>query len=191
MRAYCRVDKCGFPANGLGTNIGPREHRGRLATRRRQHGSARNLELHWPAGLLLDYRRAIANSPASEHVIDPQPDEIAAPELAVDRQIEHRKIASAALHLQLYSNGPDILRLQRALLTDQASPVPGCTLGGGIECSVVIVVSDADPLHLSARSASTGCGRLPPKRRDAPTADLPGLASNGTVRSRHIRKPTS
>src|SRR6516225_9590990 len=119
-----------------------------------------NLELHRPAGLLLNDGRAIANSPTSEHVIDPQADEIAAPELAVDRQIEHRKIASATLHLQPYSNGPDILRLQPALLTDQASPVPWCRRRVGIECSVVIVVSDADHFHLSARSVSTGCDRL-------------------------------
>ena len=93
MRAYCRVDKCGFPANGLGTNIGPREHRGRLATRRRQHGSARNLELHWPAGLLLDYRRSIANPPACAHILDLEPNEVAAPQLAVNGQIEHRQVS--------------------------------------------------------------------------------------------------
>jgi hypothetical protein len=59
----------------------------------------RDLELHRPAGLLLDYRRSIANSPAGEHIIDPQPDEVAAPELAVYRQIEHREIALAPLQL--------------------------------------------------------------------------------------------
>jgi hypothetical protein len=63
-----------------------------------------NLELHRPASLLLNDSSAIANSPAGEHVIDPQPHEIAAPELAVDRQIEHRKIASATFYLQPYSN---------------------------------------------------------------------------------------
>jgi hypothetical protein len=52
----------------------------------------------------------------------------------------------------------------------------------GAQFSVANVVSDADPFHLSARSASTGCGRLTPKRRDAPTTDPPGLYSNGTVR---------
>jgi hypothetical protein len=56
-----------------------------------------NLELHRPAGLLLNDGRAIANSPTSEHVIDPQVDEIAAPQLAVDRQIEHREISFATL----------------------------------------------------------------------------------------------
>src|SRR5215470_1202422 len=110
-----------------------------------------NLELHRPASLLLNDGRAIANSPASEHVIDPQPDEITAPELAVDRQIEHRKIASATLHLQLYSNGPDILWLQRALLTDQASPVPGCTLAGGD--------------RVFSRHRRLRCRPLPPQRQ--------------------------
>jgi hypothetical protein len=83
-----------------------------------------DFELHRPASLLLNDGRAIANSPAGKHVIDARPDEIAAPELAVDRQIKHRQIASAPLHLQPYSTGPDVLRLQRALLADQASHVP-------------------------------------------------------------------
>ena len=94
-------------------------------------GLLRNLELHRPASLLLNDGRAIANSPASKHVIDPQPDEISAPKSAVDRQIEHRKIASATLHLRPYSNGPDILWLQRPFLSDQPSPVPRCTPAGG------------------------------------------------------------
>jgi hypothetical protein len=51
-------------------------------------GLLRNLELHRAASLLLNDGRAIANSPASKHVIDPQRDEIAAPELAVDSEIE-------------------------------------------------------------------------------------------------------
>jgi hypothetical protein len=60
-------------------------------------GLVGNLELHRPAGLLLNDGRAIANSSTSEHVIDPQTDEIAAPELAVDLQIEHREITFATL----------------------------------------------------------------------------------------------
>src|SRR6516164_3110680 len=42
------------------------------------------------------------------------------PKLAVDRQIEHRKIALVSLQLKAHANGPDILWLQRALLADQA-----------------------------------------------------------------------
>src|SRR5215813_12023329 len=48
----------------------------------------------------------------------------------------------------------------------------------GIELSVVIVFSDADPIHLCARSASTGCRSLP-ERHDAPLPDPPALGSEG------------
>ena len=74
-------------------------------------GLVGNLELHRPASLLLNDGRAIANSPASKHVIDPQSDEIAAPELAVDGEIEHREIAFSTLQLKPYPDCPDILRL--------------------------------------------------------------------------------
>jgi len=66
-------------------------------------------------GLLLDHRRSIANPAAGAHIIDPHPNKAAAPELAVDGQIEHRKIALTALKLQAYTNCPDVLRLQRVL----------------------------------------------------------------------------
>ena len=74
-----------------------------------------NLKLNRSSGLLLDHRRSIANSPANGYVVDPQPHGVAAPELAVDGQIEHREIALAALKLQAYTNCPDVLRLQRVL----------------------------------------------------------------------------
>jgi hypothetical protein len=38
------------------------------------------------------YGGAIADSPAGEHVVEPQPNQVAAPELTVVGQVEHRKI---------------------------------------------------------------------------------------------------
>ena len=70
-----------------------------------------DLKLNRPPGLLLDHGRSIANSPGNGYVVDPQPHEVAAPKLAVDGQIEHRKIALAALQLQANTNCPDVLRL--------------------------------------------------------------------------------
>ena len=122
-----------------------------------------NLELHRPASLLLNEGRAVANSPASEHLIDPQPDEITAPELAVDHQIEHRTIAPATLHLQPYSSGPDIPRFSGRFPPIRRPLFQGTRLAGGER--VFVIVSDANPFHLGARSASTGCGRLPRKTR--------------------------
>jgi hypothetical protein len=90
-----------------------------------------DLKLNRSPGLLLDHRRSIANFPAGEYVVDPQPHEVAASELAVDGQIEHRKIALAALQLQADTNCPDALWLQRALLAGHATLVPGVTLPRG------------------------------------------------------------
>jgi hypothetical protein len=89
-------------------------------------GLLRDLELHRPAGLFLflHYTRSIANSVASEHIIDPQSNEVASPELVVDGQIEHRKIALAVLQLEANANGPNVLRFQRTLLADQACLIP-------------------------------------------------------------------
>jgi len=83
-----------------------------------------DFELNRLACLLLDYRRSIADPPAGAHVVDFKPNEVAAPELAVNGQIEHGEIAFAALQLESHPDRPHILRLQRPLLTDQASLVP-------------------------------------------------------------------
>jgi len=70
-----------------------------------------DLELHRPGGLLLNHGRSIANPPAGERVADPHPNKVGAPELAVDGEIEHCKIALASLHLRPNTNGHDVLWL--------------------------------------------------------------------------------
>jgi hypothetical protein len=52
-----------------------------------------DFELNRPAGLLLNNRRALADLVAADDVTNLELDEIAAPQLAVDRQIEQRSIA--------------------------------------------------------------------------------------------------
>jgi hypothetical protein len=47
-----------------------------------------DLELHGPAGFSLHDAGPRPSSPAKRHVIDPQSDQVAAPELAVERQVE-------------------------------------------------------------------------------------------------------
>jgi hypothetical protein len=64
-----------------------------------------------------------------------------------------------------------VLRLQRAFLADEASLVPRCVLPRGHGFPVVIVVSEAGPVHLSAGSPSTGRDSLPSKGRHAPIPD--------------------
>ena len=65
-----------------------------------------NFELNRSARLLLDYRRSIANPPARAHVVD---NEVAAPQLGVNGETEHREITFAAfqriVHTSLASRG--------------------------------------------------------------------------------------
>jgi hypothetical protein len=74
----------------------------------RAPGLLGDLKLNRPPGLLLDHGRSIANSPAGQYVVDPQ-QRGHSPGAAVDGQIEHRKIALAALQLQKNANCPHVL----------------------------------------------------------------------------------
>lgn len=51
------------------------------------------LELHGPAGLLLDDDRASAYLTAADEVADLDLDDVTSAQLAVDRQVEHRTVA--------------------------------------------------------------------------------------------------
>src|ERR1051326_2741397 len=84
-----------------------------------------NFERDRSAGLLLDHGRAIPHPAADAHVIDPQGHQIAAAQFAVDREVEQREITLPTLQLKPGPDCPDILRLERALLADQATFVPG------------------------------------------------------------------
>lgn len=57
-------------------------------------------------------------------VPDPQIHQVAAPQLAVDGEIEHSQIPNLMGILQMDSDGSDVLRLQGRFLADQFSLVP-------------------------------------------------------------------
>ena len=73
--------------------------------------------------------KAFPNPAADADIIDLQPDEIAAPELAVDREIEQDEVASAALQLKPDPNSPDIFGLRGVLLANQAPFALGAAPG--------------------------------------------------------------
>jgi hypothetical protein len=83
------------------------------------------LEGNRPTGLLLDDRRSRPNGHPCDHVIQPQLYEIAAAQLAVDREVEQREITYAMVDGQPRSDFPDVLGLQRRLRADDAAGVPG------------------------------------------------------------------
>src|SRR5580692_2579471 len=72
-----------------------------------------------PPGFLLSDCRAIRRVPAGSHILNPDGDNITATKLAVDRQIEHREVASAALDLELCPDRPAVLGSQRRLCPGQ------------------------------------------------------------------------
>ena len=51
-------------------------------------------------------------------------DEVTAPELAVDRNVEHGEVAHPAFVLQAGPDGPDVLWLQRRLRPNDPANVP-------------------------------------------------------------------
>ena len=130
-----------------------------------------------PTGLLLDHRRSIANPAAGAHIIDTHPNEVAVPKLAVDGQIEHRKIALAAAN----ANCPDVLRLQRTLLADQATLFQGSSGSEGVGFSAEMFVSRRSrPLPPQRQIAVDRPGTISRKgaeRRSGPLRDCDGAAA--------------
>jgi hypothetical protein len=58
------------------------------------------------------------------NVADAQADEIAAAKLTVDGQVEHGELTNGMRILEVDTDGPDVLRLERGLLADQLPLVP-------------------------------------------------------------------
>jgi hypothetical protein len=73
---------------------------------------------------MLDNRRSVSHSAAGGYVIDSKTHEIAAAQLAIDGEVEHRQIAFAAPDLKSDTNGPDLFRPKGTLLANETSFVP-------------------------------------------------------------------
>jgi hypothetical protein len=56
-------------------------------------GRVHQLELDWPIGLLLHDNGAIPDASARDYIADPDFDDVAAAQFAVDREIEQRSVA--------------------------------------------------------------------------------------------------
>ena len=81
-------------------------------------------KLHRPLGLSLHDHRPGQDLVAVRDVANAQIDEIAAAQLAVDREVEHGQVSNLMRVLKVNSDGPDVLRLERWLLADQLAFVP-------------------------------------------------------------------
>ena len=75
-------------------------------------------------GLVLHHHGAGRDLVPVADVSDLQADEVAAAKLAVDPQVEQRELAHPIFHLKSNSERPDVLELERSLLTDDLALVP-------------------------------------------------------------------
>jgi hypothetical protein len=70
-----------------------------------------DLELNRSAGFPLDYRGAVLHPAPDAYVAHPEPHEVAAPQLAIDGEIEQSKVTSALFKLEPDADCPDLLGL--------------------------------------------------------------------------------
>ena len=105
----------------------------RLLDPRGDGGSGRfcQLELNRSLRLSLNNYRSGQYLGAVRDVADAQIDEIAAAQLAVNREVEHSQVSYLMCVLELNPDRPDVLRLQRRLLTDKFAFVPGFPMLSG------------------------------------------------------------
>jgi hypothetical protein len=80
---------------------------------------------------LLHHHGSRGHATAERHIAYPQSNQIAAAQLAVNRQIEQCQFPLLLRHLQADPNGPDLFELQRAFLADQLALVPRSVAGFG------------------------------------------------------------
>ena len=75
---------------------------------------------------------------AGRNILDPDRDDVAAAELAVDGEVEKRQIAFAVFHLKPGANGPDLAWPQRRLRADELAFVPGLRMRPGFRGGIGI-----------------------------------------------------
>jgi hypothetical protein len=69
----------------------------------------------------------VRHGAAVRDIADAQRDQVAATQLAVDREVEEREVTEPLRQLQANPDRPDLADLQRRLRAGQFAPVPGRT----------------------------------------------------------------
>jgi hypothetical protein len=90
----------------------------------------KQFELNRPASLLLDDDGALADTGATDELADTDSDQIAATQLAVDRQVEEGPVSTAMLLLQPKPDSPDLLGMEWS---------PGAQLLTSIPCRTAVL----------------------------------------------------
>src|SRR6516225_8761674 len=88
-------------------------------------GLLSHLEPDRLAGLPLAHGRAIDGMSVRCHIFHLEADDVAASQLTIDGQIEHREIACSPLDLQFAPNRPNVFGAKRRLRPCQFALIPG------------------------------------------------------------------
>ena len=103
------------------------------------------LELNGPAGLLLNDDRAGTNPATAGEIADLDFNDVASPELTVDREIERRAVAKPPVSIQPEPDGPDLLWFQGAFAAMLPARVfhgrPSLAPGSYSECPIAVLLS--------------------------------------------------
>ena len=91
-----------------------------------------DLEPDRATGLVLPNGRPVNRIAMWCNVLDPEAHHVAATQLAIDREIEERQIPRPPCELQPRPNGPDVLRLEWWLWSDQLALVSCSPFGRGL-----------------------------------------------------------
>jgi hypothetical protein len=105
-------------------------------------GLIRQLELDRSPGLPLPDGRTIDSIAIRSDIFDPQGDDVATTQLAVDRKVEKGKVAGPSFDQEPGSDRPDLVWPQRRFGSDQLALVPGArrALVKGLSSSGMIVL---------------------------------------------------
>ena len=76
-------------------------------------------------GFYFGYGHSFTNSFVPEKVGDPERDHVAATQIAIDSDVEQSEIAEIACEFETRADGSDLFGKKRALLSDEATFVPG------------------------------------------------------------------
>jgi hypothetical protein len=93
-----------------------------------QQGRASRLEyfeLDGSAGLSLHDHRSLADLATANQVTDPNSDQIATSQFAVDRKVKQCPVSQPLFLIEPEADGPDLLLLQRSFASDGLAGVPG------------------------------------------------------------------
>lgn len=93
-------------------------------------GGCSDLELNRPLSFVLHHSRACRDLVSMADISDFECDQVTAAQLAVDAQIEERKLSYAPFHLEPDAKCPDILGLERCFLPDDLALVPRLAMSG-------------------------------------------------------------